>query len=129
MATFSNRAWYKKTPLHVPVPRPQRITVRRVVGLRRQQGWSIAEAAARLGVSPQVYGAIEVKSRVEGPEQLAALARLYGVTPAHLCGEDLGPWTRPDLVRSTPAQTRREDVPRKMATRGARGRYAPRKTT
>jgi transcriptional regulator with XRE-family HTH domain len=129
MPTFHARDWYKKTPLHVPRPRPHYIKVRRVVGLRRQQGWSIAEAAARLGVSPQVYGAIEVLSRVQGHAQLDALARLYGVTPAHLCGEGLGPWTRPDLMRPTPAQTRREGAPRKTAPRGARGQYAPRRTT
>lgn len=56
----------------------------RIAALRRNTGWSQAELAAKLGVSPSTVGMYEQGRREPPVESLVALAELFGVTTDYL---------------------------------------------
>ena len=66
----------------------------RIAALRREAGWSQAELAARLRVSPSAMGMYEQGRREPPVELLVALARELGVTTDFLLTGQ--PATEPD---------------------------------
>lgn len=56
----------------------------RIAALRRNAGWSQAELAAKLGVSPSAIGMYEQGRREPAVDTLVALAELFGVSTDYL---------------------------------------------
>lgn len=56
----------------------------RIAALRRAAGWSQAELAQRLRISPSAVGMYEQGRREPAAQMLAALAELFGVTIDYL---------------------------------------------
>lgn len=56
----------------------------RIAALRRNAGWSQAELAAKLGVSPSAIGMYEQGRREPAVDTLVALAALFGVSTDYL---------------------------------------------
>lgn len=89
----------------------------RIAALRQQAGWSQAELAARLQVSPSAMGMYEQGRREPPAELLVALARELGVTTDFLLtGQSLPPPDSDALMsmlfsRVTSADRRLENRP------------------
>ena len=56
----------------------------RIAALRRTAGWSQAELARRLGISPSTVGMYEQGRREPDSQMLVALSSLFGVTLDYL---------------------------------------------
>ena len=56
----------------------------RIAALRRTAGWSQAELARRLGISPSTVGMYEQGRREPDSQMLVALSELFGVTIDYL---------------------------------------------
>ena len=56
----------------------------RIAALRRSAGWSQAELARRLGISPSAVGMYEQGRREPASQMLVTLSELFGVTIDYL---------------------------------------------
>ena len=56
----------------------------RIAALRRSAGWSQAELAEKLKISPSAVGMYEQGRREPGTEMLAALSEIFGVSIDYL---------------------------------------------
>lgn len=87
----------------------------RIAALRRAAGWSQAELARRLGISPSAVGMYEQERREPSLEILLSMARLFQVTTDYLLtgqvldarGEQAAGQALLDVLSRTDARLRR----------------------
>ena len=95
----------------------------RIAALRRESGWSQAELAARLRVSPSAMGMYEQGRREPPAEVLVALARELGVSTDFLltgqpsCQPETDALTTMLFSRVTTADRRLENRPNRPFSR------------
>ena len=73
----------------------------RIAALRREAGWSQAELARRLKVSPSAVGMYEQNRREPSAATLVAMSRIFGVSTDYLLmGKPLNPPDQQALSRT-----------------------------
>lgn len=73
----------------------------RIAALRRQAGWSQAELARRIQISPSAIGMYEQSRREPSADTLVALSQVFGVSTDYLLtGKPLNPPDQQALSQS-----------------------------
>jgi transcriptional regulator with XRE-family HTH domain len=78
----------------------------RVRHLREQKGWSLTELAERARISRSYLAQIEYGESAPTEDKILRLAEALGARPSELLGENAGPVTIPESLRTFAAQAK-----------------------